>query len=413
MVPNGWEVKKLGELCSLNPKKPSKPDDGVVSFIAMPQLSESGKVISTKKKPYDEVSKGFTSFVNKDVLVAKITPCFENGKGALVDNLENGIGFGSTEFHVLRAKKGTHPEFIYYLTRTKELRVKGEMNMQGSAGHRRVTADYFNAYKVVTPPYSEQRKIAQILSTWDKAIATTEKLIEASKQQKKSLMQQLLTGKKRLVNPETGKAFEGEWEEVKLSYFFDRVTEKNKGQSTNVVTISAQHGLIRQEEFFKKSVASETLDNYFILRKGQFAYNKSYSNGYPMGAIKRLNRYEYAVVTSLYICFELKNEQMASSCFMEQYFESGLLNRGLTKVAAEGGRAHGLLNVKPADFMALAIIAPQLNEQQKIASVLTAADKEIEVLQAKLAHFKQEKKALMQQLLTGKRRVKIDEEVAV
>jgi type I restriction enzyme S subunit len=222
-------------------------------------------------------------------------------------------------------------------------------------------------------------------------------------------MQQLLTGKKRLVDPETGKAFEGDWEEVKLSHFFDRVTEKNKGQSTNVVTISAQHGLIRQEEFFKKSVASETLDNYFILRKGQFAYNKSYSNGYPMGAIKRLNRYEDAVVTSLYICFELKNEQLASSCFMEQYFESGLLNRGLTKVAAEGGRAHGLLNVKPSDFMALAITAPQLNEQQKIASVLTAADKEIELLEAKLLHFKQEKKALMQQLLTGKRRVKVAE----
>lgn len=119
-------------------------------------------------------------------------------------------------------------------------------------------------------------------------------------------MQQLLTGKKRLVDPETGKAFEGEWEEVKLSKVFARVTEKNKGQSTNVVTISAQHGLIRQEEFFKKSIASETLDNYFILRKGQFAYNKSYSNGYPMGAIKRLNRYDDAVVTSLYICFEIK-----------------------------------------------------------------------------------------------------------
>lgn len=94
---------------------------------------------------------------------------------------------------------------------------------------------------------------------------------------------------------------------------------------------------------------------------------------------------------------------------MEQYFESGLLNRGLTKVAAEGGRAHGLLNVKPTDFMGLALVVPEIKEQQKIASVLTAADKEIELLEAKLAHFKQEKKALMQQLLTGKRRVNIAE----
>ncbi|MEI9534887.1 restriction endonuclease subunit S [Moellerella wisconsensis] len=254
-------------------------------------------------------------------------------------------------------------------------------------------------------PLPEQRKIAKILSTWDKAISTTVRLIDNSKRQKKALMQQLLTGKKRLLD-DSCKPFEGEWEEVKLSHFFERVMEKNNGQSKNVVTISAQHGLIRQEEFFKKSVASETLDNYFILRKGQFAYNKSYSNGYPMGAIKRLNRYDDAVVTSLYICFELKDEQLASSCFMEQFFESGLLNRGLTKVAAEGGRAHGLLNVKPADFMALSMAVPKINEQQKIASALTNAEQEIDLLGKQLADLKQEKKALMQKLLTGKRRVK-------
>lgn len=307
--------------------------------------------------------------------------------------------------HILESSSICESEWFFNYF--KHRNITNFLSRQG-AGRFKLNKATLEKLPLLVPPLPEQRKIAKILSTWDKAIATTEKLIGTSKQQKKALMQQLLTAKKRLVNPETGKAFEGEWEEVKLSHFFNRVTEKNKGQSTNVVTISAQHGLIRQEEFFKKSVASETLDNYFILRKGQFAYNKSYSNGYPMGAIKRLNRYEDAVVTSLYICFELKNKQFASSCFMEQYFESGLLNQGLTKVAAEGGRAHGLLNVKPADFMALAITAPQLIEQQKIAAVLTAADKEIEVLQAKLAHFKQEKKALMQQLLTGKRRVKVD-----
>ncbi|WP_182016266.1 restriction endonuclease subunit S [Vibrio alginolyticus] len=308
--------------------------------------------------------------------------------------------------HILESSEICDAQWFFNYFKHRD--ITNFLSRQG-AGRFKLNKATLEKLPMLVPPLSEQRKIAKILSTWDKAIATTEKLIETSKQQKKALMQQLLTGKKRLVNPETGKAFEGKWEVVKLSHFFDRVTEKNKGQSTNVVTISAQHGLIRQEEFFKKSVASETLDNYFILRKGQFAYNKSYSNGYPMGAIKRLNRYEDAVVTSLYICFELKNEKLASSCFMEQYFESGLLNRGLTKVAAEGGRAHGLLNVKPSDFMALSIMVPKFDEQQKIASVLTAADKEIEVLEAKLAHFKQEKKALMQQLLTGKRRVKIEE----
>ncbi|MFA0120192.1 restriction endonuclease subunit S [Vibrio sp. 10N.261.48.A2] len=304
-------------------------------------------------------------------------------------------------------------DFLFYNLQSVSTQ-RAVFKLAGGSTFSRINLGEIRKLKSIYPPITEQRKIAKILSIWDKAITTTEKLIETSKQQKKALMQQLLTGKKRLRSStkdgtETGKAFEGEWEEVKLSHLFDRMTEKNKGQSTNVVTISAQHGLIRQQEFFKKSVASETLDNYFILRKGQFAYNKSYSNGYPMGAIKRLNRYEDAVVTSLYICFEIKDEAKTSSCFMEQYFESGLLNRGLTKVAAEGGRAHGLLNVKPSDFMGLSLIVPTFDEQQKIASVLTAADKEIEVFNAKLAYLKQEKKALMQQLLTGKRRVKIDE----
>ena len=218
-------------------------------------------------------------------------------------------------------------------------------------------------------------------------------------------MQQLLTGKKRLLD-ESGKRFEGEWEEIELGDVCSRVMEKNNGQSTNVVTISAQQGLIKQEEFFKKSVASEILDNYYVLRKGQFADNKSYSNGYPMGAIKRLNRYDDAVVTTLYICFEIKDHSKTDTDFLEQYFNSGFLNRGLTQVAAEGGRAHGLLNVKPSDFMALKFKLPTYREQQKIATVLTNADKEIELLKQQLADLQQEKKALMQVLLTGKKRVK-------
>jgi len=263
---------------------------------------------------------------------------------------------------------------------------------------------FFKKLKILAPPFSEQRKIAKILSTWDKAISATELLIDNSKQQKKALMQQLLTGKKRLLD-ESGKPFEGEWEEVELDNICRRVTEKNNGQSTNVVTISAQHGLIRQDEFFKKSVASEILDNYFILRRGQFAYNKSYSKGYPMGAIKRLNRYKDAVVTSLYICFEVTEHLDTNIHFLEQYFESGLLNHGLTRVAAEGGRAHGLLNVKPSDFMALKLKLPNYSEQQKIAAALINADKKIELIEKQLADLQQEKKSLMQQLLTGKRRV--------
>lgn len=278
------------------------------------------------------------------------------------------------------------------------------LDLQGGMAQKHLNVGAYQVLKIKLPPLPEQKKIAQILSTWDKAITTTEQMLANSQQQKKALMQQLLTGKKRLLDT-NGVRFSGEWKVSNLSKLFERVTTKNNGQSTNVVTISGQHGLIRQEDFFKKTVASEILDGYFLLKQGQFAYNKSYSNGYPMGAIKRLNRYPDGVVTTLYICFELSDSGRADSDFWEHYFESGLLNKGLSQIAHEGGRAHGLLNVKPSDFFSLKVPTPSLEEQQKIAAVLCAADQEIIVLQQKLDALKQEKKALMQQLLTGKRRV--------
>ncbi len=233
--------------------------------------------------------------------------------------------------------------------------------------------------KVATPPLSEQNKIAKILTSWEQAITVTKKLLENSQLQKKELAQRLLTGKVRLHG------FHGARVKYRLAQLFSRVTTKNTEIDTNVLTISAQHGLIRQEDFFSKTVASDAIDNYFLLKKGQFAYNKSYSNGYPMGAIKRLNKYEKGVVTTLYICFEVMDEAICNPDFFEHYFDCGLLNNGLSKVANEGGRAHGLLNVKPSDFFGLTVYVPEVDEQKAIAAVLTTADQEIQTHQAKLA----------------------------
>ncbi|EFE7694341.1 restriction endonuclease subunit S [Escherichia coli] len=303
------------------------------------------------------------------------------------------------------------PNFLYALCRSFIVQKQIEAASFGSA-QPQLTVGIVKGLKLPIPTLVEQKKIAQILSTWDKAISVTEKLLTNSQQQKKALMQQLLTGKKRLLD-ENGTRFSETWKLYALSKLFQRVTTKNNGKSNNVVTISGQHGLIKQEDFFKKTVASDTLDGYFLLKKGQFAYNKSYSNGYPMGAIKRLNRYPEGVVTTLYICFELTTPKKSCGDYWEHYFESGLLNNSLSQIAHEGGRAHGLLNVKPSDFFSLKVAVPGFEEQQKIASVLSAADTEISTLEKKLACLRDEKKALMQQLLTGKRRVKVDEAVAV
>lgn len=309
---------------------------------------------------------------------------------------------------VTRLKKNqVYPHYLSYYINSEIGRARMKGLEVGSTILHINTKD-LKRFRVLLPSMPEQKKIAQILSAWDKAITTTEQLLANSHKQKKALRQQLLTGKKRLLD-KNGIRFSGEWKVSELSKIFERVTTKNNGQSTNVVTISGQHGLIRQEDFFKKTVASEVLDGYFLLKRGQFAYNKSYSNGYPMGAIKRLNRYADGVVTTLYICFELSDSGKCESDYWEHYFESGLLNKGLSQIAHEGGRAHGLLNVKPSDFFSLKVPVPCLEEQQKIASVLSTADQDVTTLQQKLDALTQEKKALMQQLLTGRRRVKVEE----
>lgn len=194
-----WEEVKLGGICHVNPKKASEPENGVVSFIPMDAVSEDAKLLRMELKQYSDVSKGFTAFIEGDILVAKITPCFENGKGAQVFGLENGIGFGSTEFHVLRAKKNTCPRFIYFLTNTSSFRIRGEMNMQGSAGQKRVTTDYLKLYKLDIPKeLKEQQKIASVLTAADKEIELLEAKLAHLKDEKKALMQQLLTGKRRV-----------------------------------------------------------------------------------------------------------------------------------------------------------------------------------------------------------------------
>ncbi|WP_234446295.1 restriction endonuclease subunit S [Campylobacter fetus] len=194
-----------------------------------------------------------------------------------------------------------------------------------------------------------------------------------------------------------------EWEVVRLGDVFQRVTRKNTVNSDNVLTISAQNGLIKQENFFTKSVASKDLSNYILLEKGEFAYNKSYSSGYPMGATKRLNLYNYGVLSNLYIYFKIKN---GNSDFYEQYFEAGLLNKEIHQIAQEGARNHGLLNIFVVDFFNILIALPPLKEQEKIADILSTWDMAISNLDELIIQKQKLKTALMQNLLSAKIRFK-------
>ena len=148
------------------------------------------------------------------------------------------------------------------------------------------------------------------------------------------------------------------------------------------------------------------MDNYFLVRKGEFCYNKSYSNGYDWGATKRLNDLNEAVVTTLYICFRIKDEKEHSGDYFEYFFDANILDKGLAKIAHEGGRAHGLLNVTPGDFFNMKIHVPSFDEQIRISRILSVAKNELKLSEQKLAAFQEQKKGLMQKLLTGEVRVK-------
>ena len=289
--------------------------------------------------------------------------------------------------------KGNNPKYVYYV-----YKYIGLSKFSSGSGVPTLNRNDVHVSKIAIPPIEEQGCIVKVLELWDSTIEKQSELIEKLKLRKRALMQQLLTGKKRLPG------FNGEWERKKLGDIAERVTRKNEEDCKNVVTISAQRGFVIQTDFFNKSVASETLDNYYLVHKDEFCYNKSYSNGYPMGAIKRLTAFDKAVVTTLYICFKLKNLSPINMDFFEQYCESGIFNKELVKIANEGGRAHGLLNVTPTDFFNMHMRIPKIEEQDAIASVLVNADKVIGLANEKLARLQSQKRSLMQQLLTGKKR---------
>lgn len=194
--------------------------------------------------------------------------------------------------------------------------------------------------------------------------------------------------------------FSGEWEEKVMSDVFTRRTEKNAEDNKNVLTISAQYGLISQLEFFKKSVSAADVTGYYLLHKGDFAYNKSSSQGKPVGAIKPLKLYEKGAVSTLYIVFRCKDPNAIG--FWEQYFDAGIFDNEIMSIAQEGARNHGLLNVPTNDFFGLNILSPSPAEQQKIAECLSAMDDMIAAQDEKVDALKEKKKGMMQQMFPQK-----------
>ena len=182
---DGADWVPLNDLAEVNPRSSAPTDGETVSFVAMEDVSETGVIDNFELR---RASTGYTPFAVGDVLVAKITPCFENGKGAHVQDLPTRRGLGSTEFHVLRARPTTSDRYLYHLTRTSHFRLRGEGMMSGSAGQRRVPTEFFGRYAVRMPSLEEQRRIAEILDTIDETIQASRRVIEKLSEVKNGLL---------------------------------------------------------------------------------------------------------------------------------------------------------------------------------------------------------------------------------
>lgn len=424
-IPSDWEVRHFEDIADIDKDslKGNTPKDYQFEYVSLSDVDTDIIEIETSTQVFETAPSRARRIVKKgDILMSTVRPNLQ-GFSLIRNEVKDLIA--STGFAVISTTKCSN-EFLYQYLFSSGISKQFYQLLVGS-NYPAINSSDVKRLKIPYPPLPEQTRIAEVLSAWDKAISKVQATVEQVELRNKWLMQELLTGKRRLKGfsgdcqnqnfqndrisrmekKESSTGLDG-WKEVHMKDVFDRVTRKNTENNTNVVTISAQRGFVRQTDFFNKNIASEITDNYFLVKKGEFCYNKSYSNGYPWGATKRLNDYEKAVVTTLYICFKIKDLNRSSGDFFEQFFERNSLDRGLTKIAHEGGRAHGLLNVTPSDFFDLKITIPTLEEQTAIAQVLQAAGKEVQVLRSKLDKLKEQKKGLMQVLLTGKKRLKVN-----
>lgn len=396
VIPEDWEAVLLSDICEVNPKKDILENDDEVAFLPMEQVSNSGRIIKINIRKYEDVSKGYTPFKNEDVLLAKITPCFENGKRAIVENLKYKMGFGSTEFHVLRSlEERVMPKYLYYCIDTHRFKELAERNMTGSAGQKRVPTTFLKDFKLPIPPLKEQEKIAEILSTVDSQIGDTEKLIERSKELKKGLMQKLLT--KGIGHSEFKKTEVGEipvsWEVKKLGDIVD--IKSGSSPSKFSLADDGQYPFFKVDDmnygfkYLNNSKLYFDLKDTKLMKSGMVVFPKRGASIFT-NKILILNKDGYfdTNVMGLSCKESINNEFLYYSLY---YYE-------LSRIADTSS----IPQINNKHIEPLKISLPSLVEQCKIVKILSLVDNEIEEYEGKKEKLEELKKGLMQQLLIGK-----------
>ena len=246
------------------------------------------------------------------------------------------------------------------------------------------------------PSTVEQQQIGDFFAKLDSLITLHQRKYDKLVILKKSMLEKMFPKDGESVPEIRFAGFTDPWEQRKLEDIANRVTRKNEGESDLPLTISSQYGLVDQRTFFNNQVASKDMSGYYLLRKGEFAYNKSTSGDSPWGAVKRLVRYEKGCVSTLYICFGLDG---ADPDFLVTYYETDRWYKAVQMIAAEGARNHGLLNIAPNDFFDTALILPPSREEQELIGLFFARlDNLITLHQRKLELLRNIKKSLLDKM---------------
>ena len=368
------QLSDTGEPCILYGELYTKYKSEVITDVLSKTNIDTANLVRSKANDVIIPSSGETAI---DISTARCVP-FDN------------ILLGG-DLNILRLREQDGRFFSYQLNGVRKLDI-AQIAQGVSVVH--LYGESLKRLIVRYPSRSEQQKISLLLASIDERITTQIRIIEDLKAEKKYLLEQLFC----LPNEKSPrlriKGHTSQWQKVRLSDIVNRIVTRNKNNSSSrVLTIAAQYGLIDQQEFFHKQIASSDLSGYYLLNNGDFAYNKSYSGDYPWGAVKRLDNYPDGVLSTLYICFR-PNDNVDSD-FLCYYFESTKWYRGIMEISGEGARNHGLLNMSVEDYFATRLRIPIIEEQRDISKMLNTFSQKIKIEEELLDRLQKQKAFLL------------------
>ncbi|WP_370827223.1 restriction endonuclease subunit S [Parasutterella excrementihominis] len=369
-----WEQRKLEELASKftggGTPNTSNPNywNGEIPWIQSSDLEEDDVLSLTVKKHISQ--EGLKNSAAKIIPKNSLVIVTRVGVGKLVVNTQEIAT--SQDFLSLSGIKGNSRFLAYSLY---SLLKKITQRVQGTS-IKGITKTDFLKEAIFVPSLEEQEKISSCMVEVDKLITLHQRKLNRFQKIRTTFLQKMFpkNGETKPAIRLTG--FNADWEQEKLQNFAVRITRKNiKKQNNRPLTISAQHGLVDQTVYFNNRVAAQDVSNYYLIKKGEFAYNRSTSKDAPVGAVRRLVDYEEGVLSTLYLVFSITDPQHVDPNYLSYFFETTGWHSWILERAAEGARNHGLLNVSSQDFLSLPVMLPSsLEEQQKIGEFFQKID---------------------------------------